>query len=672
MCYNPVASRRRVTIKSLVAVVSFAAVLLLASAWGDGRAIGASAAPAQAQDATGQIAFTSDRDGNNEVYVMNADGSKVTRLTSNPASDGHFGLAWSPDGSRITFNSFRDGNNEVYVMNADGSSLSNLTNDPADDGTPACAPDGSRIAFDSNREGINDVFVIIADGSGLTRLTDDPGINFAPAWSPDGTRIAFYSDRDGNNEVYIMNADGSGQTNLTNSPAFDRDPAWSPDGNRVAFYSDRDGNNEVYVMNADGSGLARLTDHPASDFDPAWSPDGSRIAFASDRDGNSEIYVMDSDGSGQTRLTDNPAADSGPAWSPALVEPGPPQTEFVESVPDPDDISTDPDVVGSNMTLTLFVIFSFAFTSVIFNQTLASNREEIEGWVGRFFAPFRRLSRIAEQRYDAVAERRPWVQRVVGPAVILVLTGLFYGFLSPDFGFNTKSIVLFLSLVVGVGAITYVFAGGEALFTRRRFGLRAGVKLYAVALAIAVGSVLVSRLVDFQPGFIVGFVASYTLLAPAALDRKQDGQAAFFPAIALLALSLIAWVLLIPLREVTQESDNSWVGLPEGMAVAVFVAGLQGSLFSMIPLSFMHGARIAQWNRLLWLLMFGVAGFLFWHVFLNPEGAYLEAVEQGRVIAALALLSFYSVVTLVAWVYFRERVYGWPMPAMPWSRRPRS
>ncbi len=344
----------------------------------------------------------------------------------------------------------------------------------------------------------------------------------------------------------------------------------------------------------------------------------------------------------------------------------------MESVPGPDEISTDPDVVGSNIALALFVIFTFAFTSAIFNATLASNRGEIEGWVERFFTPFRRLSGIVEQRYGAVAERWPWVQRVAGPAVILALTGLIYGFLSPDFGFNIKSVVLFLALVVGVGAITYVFVGGEALFTRRRFGLRAGVKLYALALAIAVGSVLLSRLVDFKPGFVFGFVASFTLLAPAALDRKQEGQAALFPVIALLALSLIAWGLLIPLRELTQESDNSWVGLPEGAAVVVFVAGLQGVFFNMIPLSFMHGARIAQWNRLLWLLMFGVAGFLFWHVLLNQEGAYLKVLEEKRVIAALALLAFYSFVTLATWAYFRGRVYGWPLPSMSWMRRPRS
>jgi hypothetical protein len=337
---------------------------------------------------------------------------------------------------------------------------------------------------------------------------------------------------------------------------------------------------------------------------------------------------------------------------------GPPQTEFVASVPGPDEISTDPEVIGTNVFLALFVILAFAFTSTLFNQTLDENRRQIEGWVGRFFAPFQRLTRLVEQRYGIVAERRPWVQRVVGPAVILVLTGLIYGFLSPDFGFNTKSVVLFVSMLVGVGAVTYLYKGGQVLFTTRRLRLRAGVKLYAVALAIAGGSVLLSRLVDFQPGFLFGFVASYTLLAPAALDRRQSGQVVLFPAIALLVLSIIAWLLVIPLREVTEGSDAWWVALPEGAAVAVFVVGLEGLFFNMIPLSFMDGAKIAEWNRLLWFLMFGVAGFLFWHVLLNQEGAYLDVLPEKRVIAALGLLAFYSIVTLGTWAYFRRRVEG--------------
>ncbi len=125
--------------KPLVAAVSFVAVLLLASAWGDGGRLDAIAAPAQAQE-TGQIAFVSDRDGNFEIYVMNADGSGQTNLTNNPAVDGLLGIDWSPDGSRIAFTSDRDGNDEVYVMNADGSGLTNLTNNPADDSHPAWSP----------------------------------------------------------------------------------------------------------------------------------------------------------------------------------------------------------------------------------------------------------------------------------------------------------------------------------------------------------------------------------------------------------------------------------------------------------------------------------------------------------------------------------------------------
>lgn len=340
------------------------------------------------------------------------------------------------------------------------------------------------------------------------------------------------------------------------------------------------------------------------------------------------------------------------------------QTEFVGSVPGPDDISTDPEVIGSNITLTLFVILAFAFTSTLFNQTLAANRREIEGWVGRLFAPFQRSSSVVERRYAAVAERRPWIQRAVAPAAILVLTALIYGFLSPDFGFNTKSVVLVVSLIVAVAGITYLYEGGRALLARRRFRVWAGVRLYALALVIAVGSVLLSRLVDFQPGFVYGFVASYILLSPVALDRRQEGQIVAFSAIALLAASVIAWLLVIPLREVTEGSDAWWVALPEGMAVAVFVAGLQGLFFRMIPLSFMDGAKIAEWNRLLWLLMFGAAGFLFWHVLLNQEGAYVEALQEKSSIAVFGLLSFYSMVTLVTWAYFRGRVYGWATPSM--------
>ena len=260
---------------------------------------------------TGRIAFSSNRDGGYEIYVMNADGSGVTRLND------HNGVepTWSPDGQRIAFSSERDGIPAIYVMNADGSGVTRLTDHNGPDVEPTWSPDGQRIAFSSERDGSLNIYVMNADGSGVTRLPDDADWTFSPAWSPDGQRIAFHSLRDGNWEIYVMNADGSGVTRLTDYPGEDRGPAWSPDGQRIAFSSERDGDLEIYVMNADGSGAARLTDHTAHDYHPAWSPDGRYIAFTSERDGDKAIYIMRHDGTGVTKLADSSRSDEYPDWT---------------------------------------------------------------------------------------------------------------------------------------------------------------------------------------------------------------------------------------------------------------------------------------------------------------------------------------------------------------------
>ena len=260
------------------------------------------------------IAFVSNRDGNDEIYVMNADGSNVTRITNHPEADND--PAWAPDGNRIAFHSARDRNSEIYVMNADGSGPVNLTNNLSSDLEPAWSPDGNRIAFRSNRSGNDEIYLMNADASGVVQLTHHAAEDSSPSWSPNGSKIAFSSDRDGHPEIYVINIDGSGLTRLTHHPEPDFQPVWSPDGSKIAFVSSRDGFPAVFVMNADGSGSTRLTDplehahHPA----PAWSPDGNRVAFNAFSDGDLDIFVINTDGSGLTRLTENTARDSNPSW----------------------------------------------------------------------------------------------------------------------------------------------------------------------------------------------------------------------------------------------------------------------------------------------------------------------------------------------------------------------
>jgi hypothetical protein len=259
-----------------------------------------------------KIAFTSTREGNQEIYVMNADGSNQTRLTNNAALDND--PSFSPDGTRIAFTSNRDGGADIYVMNADGSNQTNLTNNGVVDAQPTFSPDGSKIAFTSTRDGNTEIYVMNADGSNQTRLTNNAASDVEPSFSPDGSRITFRSSRDGNQEIYVMNADGTNQTNLTNNASLDVQPTFSPDGSRIAFISDRDGNIEIYVMNADGTNQTNLTNNPPVNFEPTFSPDGSKIAFTSFRDGAAEIYVMNADGTGQTRLTNNGVIDFQPSW----------------------------------------------------------------------------------------------------------------------------------------------------------------------------------------------------------------------------------------------------------------------------------------------------------------------------------------------------------------------
>jgi hypothetical protein len=164
---------------------------------------------------------------------MNTDGSNLQRLTSNAIDDAN--PAWSPDGTRIAFTTNRDGNYEIYVMNADGSNPQKRTSNAASDGSPAWSHDGTRIAFVRN-DGYStaEIYAINADacqectGTAPTYLFGTYLADVDPAFSPDGTKIVFATNKDGNFEIYAMNPDGSEQTRVTTNTVSDSEPSWQP------------------------------------------------------------------------------------------------------------------------------------------------------------------------------------------------------------------------------------------------------------------------------------------------------------------------------------------------------------------------------------------------------------------------------------------------------------
>jgi uncharacterized delta-60 repeat protein len=265
----------------------------------------------------GQIAFASDRDGDYEIFIMNADGSGQIQVTDNNDADVY--PSWSRQGSKIVFQSHRDGNNEIYIMNADGSGQTRLTDNSAQDNFPKLSPDGSKIAFTSSRDGNDDIFVMNADGSSPTNLTNHPASDLHPSWSPDGTKISFMSTRDGDSEIFVMDADGSNPIQLTFNTVGNAYSSWSPDGSKIAYSHGSGTTCEIYIMNADGSNPTQLTNNSSFDSIPSWSPDGSRIVFMSYRDGHDQVYTMNADGSGQMNITNNPTKESWPNWGGAKI-----------------------------------------------------------------------------------------------------------------------------------------------------------------------------------------------------------------------------------------------------------------------------------------------------------------------------------------------------------------
>lgn len=266
---------------------------------------------------------TSNRDGGPRLYAVDPDtGATQPFHPMLPQPGGSESLpAWSPDGRKIAFCSTRGGNHDIWVMDADGSNLRQLTTDPAPDYVSAWSPDGMKIAFTTLRTGDAEIFVMNADGSEQRNLTNHAEFDGDPAWSPDGQHILFTSRRSGDFRLYLTDPAGSTvrlfpARNSGAGPVF---AAWSPDGKQVAF-GDADGAAiEIFICAADGTNTRKLTSLGGINTFPAWSPDGKRIALVhyDERDAKGSLWVVNVADAVQSHLGPASHFMSGrPAWKP--------------------------------------------------------------------------------------------------------------------------------------------------------------------------------------------------------------------------------------------------------------------------------------------------------------------------------------------------------------------
>jgi hypothetical protein len=330
------------------------------------------------------------------------------------------------------------------------------------------------------------------------------------------------------------------------------------------------------------------------------------------------------------------------------------QSDFRASVPLPTEISTDPKVIGTNALLTLILVLIFYLAATLFNSTVRENYHTIQRW----FRPLRKLLGSRSLGHDANKKYKAKLRRIsylTGLEVVLI-TALFYCFLDPYFIHGLGGLALFGALFISIGIVTFFYEGIQMLWIKYRCEVPAVFTIRPISLVIAAAFVIISRLVHFHPGLTFGFVgACMPLLGTKKLKRDQRAKSILVSALLLSVVSAIVFVLRMPVHDAMANDTNFWLSLLDMILVAVFIIGLEGLVFTLVPLIFMDGYKVFRWKWWAWGITFTIVLALFIHLIINKDGEIKEAVGNANVIMMFGLTGASLVLSFVIWLYFLIR-----------------
>ncbi len=320
----------------------------------------------------------------------------------------------------------------------------------------------------------------------------------------------------------------------------------------------------------------------------------------------------------------------------AVLPPG----GFVASIPTPSQMTTDPAIVIQTALLALLILFLMPFPAQLFNSTVEEHRDEIRGWL----APLSRGLRSAGRGIGAF-----W-RSPLGIASLLVVSALLYALLDPTFSFSVDGLITIVGILAGLVIVTALFSVPAVVWHRRR-GDRPVIEAIPFTLVIAIACVGISRLADFQPGYLYGLVIGLGFAR--TLDPTGQGRSGAAAAALMLASALLAWLGLGLMVDV---GIGGFVGVVIAtILAAVMVAGLEGVAFGLMPIRFLPGEPIFAWNRLAWGVLIFIGLFAFMHILINPQSGYLGDSSRTPLFTMLALLIGFGVASVAFWGYFRFR-----------------
>ena len=269
-----------------------------------------------------EIAFISDRTGEREVYVMDADGGRPRRATSGRSIKTF--PDWMPDGRAILYSSYQDRSIPGLFLTSRGDYDPGPILTRVLPGQPkyrgVFGPEGQYLAVVTSHSGTTELYRVDRTGREVKRLTRNRSIDISPTWSPDGKWLAFVSDRSGAPHLYIMDRDGGNLRRLSFTGSYNTSPAWSPDGRWIAYETRVGGQFDIWLIDPSGEVNVPLVTHPRSDESPSWSPDSRRLVFSSTRRGRADLYSVDLRGQDLRRLTKKQGENLQPDWGPFASE----------------------------------------------------------------------------------------------------------------------------------------------------------------------------------------------------------------------------------------------------------------------------------------------------------------------------------------------------------------
>ena len=265
--------------------------------------------------ASTRIAMVGAHGAKKDLYMCDADGNNIVRLTSNGAIC--ISPNWTPDGRNIIYTSFYKGFPDLYLLDLARKKRTKISGFSGINVGASIAPDGRRMALVLSKDGNPELYVMDMRSKHLTRITKTLyAAEASPAWSPDGSQIVYVSDSSGSPQLYIVRSTGGRPRRITFRGTENVSPDWSRNGRRIAYSSRRNGRYHLCVYDTDTGQSSELTKEYIDYESPSWAPDSRHIVCVKTVNYSSALYILDTMGDPQVRLMNMSGEWYAPAWSP--------------------------------------------------------------------------------------------------------------------------------------------------------------------------------------------------------------------------------------------------------------------------------------------------------------------------------------------------------------------